>query len=338
MTGALPKEARAVLEAARLCHLAVVRPEGPHVTPLAFVLDGARVWATTSRRSVKARAWREVPEVAGLVQAGGHALAFRGRVHLYDALDPASWLAAALEGPRVARAAVRYTLRNAPFVLGYAVDARRLPLAWSPPGRVLAGVDLEAGRLLRLEDGAVLGGWGPWPEGAAYRRSFAPGEASPLPPDQRVPAPVRATLGSQGAGVLAVAGGAGPVALPAVWRRAKGLYEVALPRRSYELTGAQAAVPAGLAVGTHSRWRATEMRGVLLQGPAGAHALGRTVRGVRGLRASLEALSRVAEATRGHHPEPESLVLVVLRPQRVVWWEGWGGGAVSRPGRSGRRR
>lgn len=338
MTGIVPAEALAVLEAAPLCHLAVVRLAGPHVTPLAFVLDGGRLWVTTSRRSVKARAWRQAPEVAGLVEAGSRALTFRGRVHVYDPLDPGSWLEAALEGSRVVRAAARYALRNAPFVLGYAVDARRLPLAWSPPGRVLAGLDLEAGRVLRVEDGAVLAGWGPWPEGAAYRRTFAPAGGAGRRLELQAPASVRGALGSGGAGVLAVVGRGGPVVLPAVWRRARGLYEVALPRASYELTGGEAAAPAGLTVGVHSRWRATEMRGVLLQGRAEAHALGRTGRGVRGLRASLERLCRVAQTTRGHRPDPGDLVLLVLRPERVVWWEGWGGGAVGHRGRSRRRR
>ncbi|HXF57813.1 MAG TPA: hypothetical protein VNO34_09660, partial [Actinomycetota bacterium] len=304
---------------------------------LAFVLEGGRVWVTTSRRSVKARAWRQAPEVAGMVQSGGRALAFRGRVRLYDPLDPGSWLDAALEGPRVVRAAVRYALRNAPFVFGYAVDARRLPLAWSPPARVLAGIDLEAGRLLRVEDGAVLAGWGTWPEGAAYRRSFAPGGAG-RPVDLRAPASVRSALGPEGPGVLAVVGRGGPVILPAVWRRGRDLHEVALPRAAYELTGGEAALPAGLAMGAHSPWRATGMRGILLQGRAEAYALGPTARGVRGLRASLDRLCRLAEATFGRRPDPEDLALLVLRAERVVWWEGWGGGAVGRPGRSRRRR
>jgi nitroimidazol reductase NimA-like FMN-containing flavoprotein (pyridoxamine 5'-phosphate oxidase superfamily) len=64
----LPSTAQEVLNEAVLVHLAVATPAGQHLTPVVFVLDGGRLWVTTSRTSVKAWAWRRDPSVAGMVE------------------------------------------------------------------------------------------------------------------------------------------------------------------------------------------------------------------------------------------------------------------------------
>ena len=51
-----------VLDQGRFCAVATTTPRGPHCTPLVFASSGARVWLTTSRRSVKARSWKADPE------------------------------------------------------------------------------------------------------------------------------------------------------------------------------------------------------------------------------------------------------------------------------------
>jgi hypothetical protein len=76
-----------VLEEGRFCAVATSTPRGPHCTPLVFAYAGGRIWLTTSRGSVKTRAWKVDPAVAGLVRAGDLAVAFTGTVKTYDALD-----------------------------------------------------------------------------------------------------------------------------------------------------------------------------------------------------------------------------------------------------------
>ena len=79
-----------VLVRGTLCHLAAVTARGPHVTPVVYVAHAGRLWATTARRTVKARAWRRDPATAGLVILEDQAVAFRGDVTTFDILDPAT--------------------------------------------------------------------------------------------------------------------------------------------------------------------------------------------------------------------------------------------------------
>src|SRR5207249_3353594 len=219
VTGPVPRAARRVLEEGVLCHLAVRTPWGPHLTPVVFVLDGGRLWLTTSRRSVKARTWKDDPFIGGLVVTGDRAVSFHGRVRTYDALDPLSWPAATVAGPRLVSAATKFSLKNARFFAGYAVDARRVPLAWTPPGRVFARIDLSAGWLLSIPDGSVLERWGERTgrRRTSFRASFEPlGRTRPL--DLRVPRDVRSAGGPGGQAPLALDEGIGPpVVLPARW-------------------------------------------------------------------------------------------------------------------------
>ncbi|MEO8501825.1 MAG: pyridoxamine 5'-phosphate oxidase family protein [Vicinamibacteria bacterium] len=47
---------QAVLEEGPFCAVATMTPRGPHCTPLVFAYSSGRLWLTTSRGSVKARA------------------------------------------------------------------------------------------------------------------------------------------------------------------------------------------------------------------------------------------------------------------------------------------
>jgi hypothetical protein len=319
VTRRIPPSARTVLDEGVLCHLAVSTPNGLHCTPVAFVLDGGRLWITTSRSSVKALAWRRDPTVAGLVQAGELAVAFRGRIRTYDALDPLSWPAAAVAGPRLASAAARYTLKNARFFAGYAVDAGRVPLAWSPPGRVFGGVELSAGRVLAPDTGAVVDGWGEWPAGPVYEPIYAPLGRSPSL-DRRVPASVRDAVGSSGRGALAFKSNGVLTVLPVAWRRrtAEGSYEAGLPEGFVRLACTERRTPAALTISRTASWRASEMAGMLLQGSAQLYVLGRLSRGTGRVRRRLDAT--------WPGPVGGEAVLARLRPSRVVWWEGWTSG------------
>ena len=72
----IPVTARRTLEEGVLCYLGVRTPDGPHVTPVVYALDGSRLWVTTARTSVKARVVRAGSEVAGLVRSGDVVVCF----------------------------------------------------------------------------------------------------------------------------------------------------------------------------------------------------------------------------------------------------------------------
>jgi hypothetical protein len=325
----IPNEARAILADGDFCYVAAAAPSGPHLTPVVFAYDGGRLWLTTSRGSLKARVWRSDPRVAGLVRAGDRAVTFRGRVRTYDALDPFTWPLAVIGSGRLLRAATRFTLKNARFFFGYAVDATEVPLMWAPPGRIFDGIELRAGRVLDLTTGQEAGGWGSWELGSRGRAHAAAGTsprtnlptarrasaaASPARALERgVPASVLGALGTSGDGVLAVRPepGSGPLTvLPVRWTRAGGAFEVRLPAALLALASAGPAPVVGLTVDQASTWRARQMRGMLLRGPA-----------------------RVARAGRRREDD----AVLVLRPERAVWWEGWTSGTVPLTGARARR-
>ena len=149
----------------------------------------ARIWLTTSRRSVKARAWRRRPvdRRAGPRTAISRST-FTGTVKTYDALDKRTWGAAVAGATSIARATAGFSRKNARFFAGYAFDARQVPLAWTPPGRVFVGIDLE--RTALLDDEGVQEGRGRWggeerPRIATFRRSSTGADPLGRPPRRR---------------------------------------------------------------------------------------------------------------------------------------------------------
>jgi nitroimidazol reductase NimA-like FMN-containing flavoprotein (pyridoxamine 5'-phosphate oxidase superfamily) len=308
-----------VLGSGELCHVAALTARGPHVTPMVFALAADRVWVTTSRGSVKARAWRLDPRIAGLVRSDEVAVCFTGTATMYDLLDPDTWGRSIREGPRLALAASRFTRKNARFFAGYAVDAHHVPFAWTPPGRVFAELSIE--RCAVIEDGAVTSVWGDWgtevPSVASFRASRTGSSAfEPLPED------VREALGATGEGALGLSTPSGPVVVPARWRlEGPALYAAT----GEEVLGlaevAEASVPAALQVDRASWWRARAMVGAMARGAGDLVVPGRLASGGR----SASGLAARA-GTRTDAP-----ALVRLRPETIVWWRGWSSGTVSAP-------
>ncbi len=240
---------------------------------------------------MKARAWREDERTAGLIVHEGLAVAFRGDVRMFDLLDPKTWGPSAARSPIITRAAARFTLKNARFFAGYARDAHRVPLSWTPPARVFASVELDSAALLDLGEGTVLERVGEWP-GEAPRSSTArrrPGRDDPL---AGVPEDVRRAVAREGDGALAL----GAAVLPCHWRTNEGLLEAAASSEHLQLCGSVTGGRAAIAGQRPSAWRAREMRGFLAQG-------------------------RVRVRRAGP---------VELEPERVVWWHGWATGTVGR--------
>jgi len=312
----LPMPVRRLLERGAFCHVAASTPAGPHVTPMVFAEAGGRVWVTTSRGSVKARAWRSDPRVAGLVRAGREAVMFTGTAAMHDALDPDSWGRSLRNGPLLARAAVRFTRKNTRFFAGYALDASRVPLAWTPPGRVF--VELTVDRTALLDEASRTRTWGDWPLGAASLDRFralrtGPAPLAPLPTD------VREALGGGGDGVLAVEGSDGSVSFPVSWVVDGAALYAVLSAETFALAGVTSSKrSAALGMDHPSSWRARHMVGAMARGDAEIYEIGVLASGERSAR----------EIARRAGLDDPGAVLVRLRPRRFVWWRGWTSGTV----------
>jgi Pyridoxamine 5'-phosphate oxidase len=312
----LPMPVRRVLDRGAFCHVAATTPAGPHVTPMVFAEAGGRVWVTTSRGSVKARAWRSDPRVAGMVRDGREAVMFTGTATMHDALDPDSWGRSLRNGPLLALAAVRFTRKNTRFFAGYAVDASRVPLAWTPPGRVF--VELTLDRTALLDDASRTRTWGDWALGAAGLERFRALRTGPAPL-AALPTDVREALGDAGEGVLAVEGSPGPVALLASWVVDGAALYAVLPAETFALAGVTTSKPsAALGMDHPSSWRARHMVGAMARGDAEIYEIGALTSG----RSSATEIARKAG-----QDDPRA-VLVRLRPRRFVWWRGWTSGTV----------
>ncbi len=310
----LSRAARTILNEGTLCYLAAPSTVGPHVTPVVFVLDGGRIWGTTGRGTTKVKLWRREPVAGGLVGHAGRWLAFRGPVTLYDALDPSTWSASLRRGPRVASASARFSLKNARFFAGYARDVTRVPLAWTPPARVIFSIDVSAGAV--LHDDQVLEQWGSWASEATGHRGFRPAEAGL--PTESLPDDARDLLREPGEGTIGLGSHLGPVVLPARWRESKGAFYARMPGSLLSMAGVQRETHASLVVDRASTWRAANMRGVLLRGPASVYLTDEITSG----RGRLE--QQVGDLEPGHD-------VVRIRPSSAVWWRGWTSGTVKSP-------
>jgi hypothetical protein len=277
-----------------------------------FAASGGRVWLTTSRRSVKARNWRSDPSVAGLVRHDGLAVTFTGTVRTYDALDSRTWASAVAGATSIARATATFSRKNARFFAGYAVDAKQVPFAWTPPGRVFVGVDLD--RTALLDEDGVQEGRGRWAGEAGSHATFRRSRSAP-DPMAALPDDLRHELGREGEGALAIAGSRGPVVVPVRWRADEhGLY-MALPAETLALADAEPDTPAALTMDRPSAWRARDMLGAMLQGRAASFVVGSVGSGVKSLEGLATSIAPGADA------------VVHLDVRRLVWWRGWSSGS-----------
>jgi hypothetical protein len=311
----LPRAIEEVLEAGSLCYLTAPTASGPHLTPLVYAIHDSRLWVTTTRRSVKARAWRRDPRVGALVRAGARSLVLSGTVRTHDLLRPGTWLESLRSSPQLTLAAGAFARRNARFFAGYAVDAHRVPLAWTPPGRVFTEVRIESAAL--VSDG-VERVWGELPEEIHSKASF-PVPAGRGRPLTGVPEDVLERVGTSGPAALAVDVRDRTVVLPARWALAAGGLYAVLDETTLALAGAaRPELTVGLAVDHASSWRARAMAGVTVRGTGIVHVLAR-------LRSGRERAREIALAA---GVTSDRCAIVTVEPLRVVWWSGWTSGTV----------
>ncbi len=317
MTERLPRDVEELLEHGELCHVGTSTHRGPHVTPTVFALAGGRVWVTTARSSVKARAWRRDPSASCLVRVADVSLVFTGSVRTFDVLDVDSWARDLLEAPALAAASARFTKKNARFFAGYAVDAHHVPFSWMPPGRVFAAIELERAAILGPD--GVAETFGAWPRrvvsGSAFRATRAP-----VPTMDALPEDVAEPLGDAGSAALAVEGSHGLVVLPAGWTEHRGYVYAALAREELALAGLADARPrAALEIDRASWWRARHMTGAMIRGVGEVSLVGELVSGAASAAGIVEVAGGASEGS----------ALVRLRPEELVWWRGWSSGTVT---------
>jgi hypothetical protein len=314
--GPLPKPIRRILRDGVLCYLASPHSAGPHVTPVVYAAHASRLWVTTSRSSVKAKAWRRDPRVGGLVRAGDRALVFSGTVATYDLLDPATWPRSVLHAPSITRAATAFTTKNTRFSAGYAVDAYRVPLAWTPPGRVFAAIAIE--RAAVIGPGGVERRWGRAKSRIRSSSTFRASRSGDAL--EGVPEMVRQRIGERGDAALGLQGRGAPVVLPARWAAAGTGIDVVVDDGVLALATGGAELRASVTIDHASQWRARAMTGVLAQGDA-------TIHRISTLRTGRASAARIAERA-GFDAKRAAIVRV--RPRRIVWWRGWDSGTVKR--------
>jgi len=302
-----------VLEQGPFCAVATTTPRGPHCTPLVFAYSGGRVWLTTSRGSVKARAWKADPSVAGLVRHGPLSVTFVGSVKLYDALDRNTWSAAVAGATSIARATATFSRKNARFFAGYAFDARQVPFAWTPPGRVFAGAELE--RTALMDEEGIQEGRGRWGGEAGSHATFRRIKDG-ADPFAGLPYDVREEIGREGDGTLTVSGSGGLVVLPVRWLAEAAALYAALPADTLALADAEPDAPAALTLDKASAWRAQDMVGAMVQGQASFFVGGHLGSGAKTARQLASSIHGSADA------------LVRLTPERLVWWKSWTSGSL----------
>lgn len=323
MAERLPGEIERTIARGSLCYVTAETRWGPHLTPLVFVVSEGRMWLTTSRASVKARVWRTDPNLAGMVPAGERAVSFAGRAATFDLLDADTWERTIHRVTAISAASARFVRKNAKFFAGYAFDARHLPLAWTPPGRVFVEVEMDRAALLDVASGRVLDTWGAWPGARRTRPTPAAGASfrarrrGPDPLDA-LPGEVRGPLGRAGSAALALAGTDATAVLPVSWASDGPDLYAALPEGLVRLARPDGLKRGALAVDRASWWRAREMVGAMVQGSVETFALDRLSSGKGSAR----------ERVRSTGADPTSAELVRLFPERLVWWRGWSSGSA----------
>jgi hypothetical protein len=255
-----------VLEDGELLHVAVATRRGPHVTPIAFDLDGGRLWFLTPRQSVKTRAIARRRTVGGLVQLGARAVMLRGRARIVDPLT-ARGLYSGRRLFDLPFAATGYLARNHRHATGILQErpAPTLPLARVAVEVKLIGVAL-------LEEERLVATFGHW-ERRELLLHGAPPRAQ-TPSLAGIPAGLRSLLtGPDRPAVLGWPSVSGPMAVPASWNSELGVAQTNIDAMT--LAGAYGAGPACL---VSDRWgyRLEKKQGILLRGPGHARVDGQT--------------------------------------------------------------
>ena len=144
----LEPDIESVLREGREAHIAVVSPEGPHVTPELYAWSGGRLWFWFAHTTLKSRVLADRPVAAAMVDAGDRSAVIEGSVDLIDVRRPTSLVGTPARGLRALLAAGVYTVRNAEDLGAFVCDLVSGRLGWAPPpSRVLASLEPQRATL-----------------------------------------------------------------------------------------------------------------------------------------------------------------------------------------------
>ena len=191
-----------------------------------------------------------------------------------------------------------------------------MPFAWTPPGRVFVGIDLERTALLG-EDG-VQEGRGRWGGEALSHATFRSTKGTD---DPLAPLPDRMCAASWGR--AAVRRSRSLVTADPSWSRRDGACRRRLALRGVAGGDARRSRASGRTPRSRSRWttpphgaRAT-WSGAMVQGTGAIHVLDDLGSGAKTARALATSI------------DPEAGALVRITPARLVWWKGWSSGSLA---------
>ena len=297
-----------VLEQGSFCAVASTTPRGPHCTPLVFAYSGGRVWLTTSRGSVKARAWKIDPGVAGLVRSGELSVTFTGTVRRLrrrstGARGARRWRARR-PSPGPAPRSARRTRSSSP-------GTRSMPARCRSHGcrRVASSsASTSSGPRCSARTACRKGAVG----GAARRsrtRRSAPskGASDPL---AALPDDVRERARrAEGDAALALGGDRGPVVVPGALARRRRLALRGAARGDARARRRRTRdAPVALTVDRASEWRARDMVGAMVQGTGAIYVLDGLGSGAKTARVARDVDRPRGRRARAHRADPPGVV------------------------------
>ncbi len=236
----LKKDATSILGRARIGLLALRSGHAPLVNPAAFSYVSDAVWMTTSRFALKTFLARRDPRAAFFVDGGARALLLRGTLEVYDPISVTSQVRALLGGPAFYLGMAGYTLKNAPFVAGYALDLVRIPREWLPYNRVVLCLRPSEAELIEVTE---------FPEAQSAR----------VP---SVPVEIGRRLAGVTRGYACWLEGAKPIIEPALWDAERGHITVAPAGGRHPRAGYGGA----LVIESHHSYRPSLMVGACMRG------------------------------------------------------------------------
>lgn len=256
-----PKMQR-TLEKSRLALLAFDPGRGPLVTPVLYGVSAHHLWFLVRGNTAKGRALAARPKVGIVVGDPSRSVVIRGRATLLSPtrLTPSTDLLSVLLD--VPWGAASWATRNPSQLAGFVRDAESALRASSPKEFTLVSVRPRAALL--VADGQVVQERGDWPAEPRYDDTGAGTPGLPAL-DGVVPSGLEELAAGATSGVLGLAAGRGPLALPVGWDPGSATVTVP-PGALAPPTGPHDAVPACIAFHDAVRARPTDQRGVVLRG------------------------------------------------------------------------
>lgn len=270
MNSAMAAEVAGVLAETAQLYVGVSTPQGPHVTPELFAVNGDRIICVTAAPTVKSRRLRLVPHVACAARHGARSVSMVGKATVIDPASPATLVRAPRRAAAASLDATLYTVGNLAELSGAAMDllAGRLgqPL---PPHRVL--IILEPQAVSVTDEGTVRceSGWAEL-SGYAHDPASSTGRAgrrrSPLTLPDLGPLPdglaELTTAGETMVGWTRIDGT--PLTLPAAWDHRTSAATV--PAELFRLTGAARTSATCVTFDTWSGYGPSGKQGLMLRG------------------------------------------------------------------------